>query len=171
MHNTEEKTSEIYEHIAVVVIYLPDMAEILFEKERELLIGEYCEIFQQCLEIMEQEKTYRDFIIHSTYICGIFHNRMSGECQGAVNAAGRILENFQKMNRKRDKSGEKICFGIGAAAGSGGRIVLQKVGNRAGAIWIGKVLEDARALAQMAWCDGLVRIRIADGMFGEVFGG
>ena len=68
MCHTNEKNKEIYESIAVIAIYTPNVVEIPFEENREILLDQYREYLLQCSTIMQREKGYRDLIIHNTFI-------------------------------------------------------------------------------------------------------
>ena len=169
MCHTNEKNKEIYESIAVIAIYTPNVVEIPFEENREILLDQYREYLLQCSTIMQREKGYRDLIIHNTFICGIFESKIQEEQERIIEAARQISSIPRKINDKAETVLEQLYFGIGVAAGGAVRFSIGNLGiHMAKTVWLGKVLEDARALAQMAFCNGREAVIIADTVSGNI---
>lgn len=186
MYNTKDKSNKIHERIAVIAIYLPNVAEIPFENNGELLLEEYRDFLLRCEEIVRQNHNYKDMIVHNTCIYVIFdkaiqterYSALCTEAESVVVTASQIKNIFCGADcQRKDHIGscerecipEQLYAGIGVAEGAAVRINVADPKHRTrSSVWLGKVFEDSRCLAQMAFCDGRDRIRIEDAVFSDV---
>ena len=136
------------EGITVIAIYLPNVAEIPFEKNREALLVQYQRFFKICHDIMLQEARCSDFIVCNHYIYGIF----TGYCEDIAKIiASRIKVRLQEVIYGRTNYPEQLIYGMGIATGGAVPLSFENLSRKLkNNSWLGPVFDNAFIQAQKA---------------------
>ncbi len=146
MCEMQKMKNTVNEDVTVIAIYLPNAAEIPFEKNRELLLIQYQRFFKICHDIMIQETRCRDFIVYNHYIYGIFN----GHCDDIVKIiASRINVRLQEVIYGRTNYPEQLIYGMGIATGGAVLLSFDNISRKLiNNIWLGSVFDKAFIQAQ-----------------------
>ena len=141
----------VYEDIAVIAIYLPNVSEIPFETNGGYLLEQYRRFLSECSEIMGRENGCRDVIMHNHYIYGIFDGYCDESIRRVAMLAKQIDVRIQEVIYGRAGYPEQMIYGIGVATGLAVTLPIKKRSNKIRHhIWMGNVFDKAFLLAQQS---------------------